>query len=209
MSKHGGVSTEAEERQRGFFPEDAVRVNGLTRRDTKLNYRCLTLNNLLILLLPTSLDDNALEKNVAGVTNSGDSASPPLFSSLPSVKPSPHSLIVPAAMKRRSTIHHQRLEAVNDLTTLSPLSDDAIVSCIRERFLSDTIYTGISSSAVVVTNPHKYVTSNADSVLHKYAAEYRSISQDKEPLPPHIFQLANNAYYHMRRTTQDQSIILT
>jgi chitin synthase len=27
-------------------------------------------------------------------------------------------------------------------------------------------------------------------------------------LPPHIFQLANNAYYHMRRTTQDQCIIL-
>jgi chitin synthase len=111
-------------------------------------------------------------------------------------------------MKRQSTIHHQRLEAVNDLATLSPLSDDAIVSCIRERFLSDTIYTGISRSALVAINPHKFVSTNADSVLHKYAAEHRSISNDKEPLPPHIFQLANDAYYHMRRTTQDQSIIL-
>lgn len=111
-------------------------------------------------------------------------------------------------MKRQSTIHHQRLEAVNDLTTLSPLSDDTIVSCIRERFLSDTVYTGISKSALVAVNPHKFVPSNADSVLHKYAAEYRSTSEDKEPLPPHIFQLANNAYYHMRRTTQDQSVIL-
>lgn len=111
-------------------------------------------------------------------------------------------------MRRQSTIHHQRLEAVNDLTTLSPLSDDAIVSCIRERFLSDTIYTAISNSAIVAVNPHKYVATNADSVLHKYAAEHRSISEDKG-LPPHIFQLANNAYYHMRRTTQDQSIILT
>ena len=112
-------------------------------------------------------------------------------------------------MKRQSTIHHQRLEAVNDLTTLSPVSDDAIVSCIRERFLSDTIYTGISRSALVSINPHKFVATNADSVLHKYAAEHRNISDDKEPLPPHIFQLANDAYYHMRRTTQDQSIILT
>ncbi|KAH9045953.1 glycosyltransferase family 2 protein [Lactarius hengduanensis] len=111
-------------------------------------------------------------------------------------------------MKRQSTIHHQRLEAVNDLVTLSPLSDDTIVSCIRERFLSDTVYTGISKSALVAVNPHKFVPSNADSVLHKYAAEYRSTSEDKEPLPPHIFQLANNAYYHMRRTTQDQTIIL-
>jgi len=113
-----------------------------------------------------------------------------------------------AAMKRQSTIHHQRLEAVNDLISLSPLSDDAIVSCIRERFLSDTIYTGISRSALVAVNPHKFVASNADSVLHKYAAEHRSISDEKD-LPPHIFQLANDAYYHMRRTTQDQSIILT
>ncbi|KAH9984858.1 glycosyltransferase family 2 protein [Russula vinacea] len=111
-------------------------------------------------------------------------------------------------MKRQSTIHHQRLEAVNDLVTLSPLSDDSIVSCIRERFLSDTIYTGISRSALVAVNPHKFVATNADSVLHKYAAEHRSISDQKEPLPPHIFQLANDAYYHMRRTTQDQSIIL-
>jgi chitin synthase len=111
-------------------------------------------------------------------------------------------------MKRQSTIHHQRLEAVNDLATLSPLSDDSIVSCLRERFLSDTIYTGISNSAIVAVNPYKYVPINADSVLHKYAGEYRNISEDKEPLPPHIFQLANNAYYHMRRTTQDQSIIL-
>jgi chitin synthase len=111
-------------------------------------------------------------------------------------------------MKRQSTIHHQRLEAVKDLTTLSPVSDDTIVSCIRERFLSDTVYTGISKSVLVAINPHKFVPSNADSVLHKYAAEYRSTSEDQEPLPPHIFQLANNAYYHMRRTTQDQSIIL-
>lgn len=112
-------------------------------------------------------------------------------------------------MKRRSTLHHQRLEAVNDLVALSPLSDDTIVSCIRERFLSDTIYSNISNCALVAVNPHKYVPTNADSVLHKYASEYRSISQDKELLPPHIFQLANDAYYHMRRTTQDQSIILT
>ncbi|KAI9438359.1 glycosyltransferase family 2 protein [Lactarius indigo] len=112
-------------------------------------------------------------------------------------------------MKRQSTIHHQRLEAVNDLVTLSPLSDDTIVSCIRERFLSDTVYTGISKSVLVAVNPHKFVPSNADSVLHKYAAEYRSTSEDKEHLPPHIFQLANNAYYHMRRTTQDQTIILS
>jgi chitin synthase len=109
---------------------------------------------------------------------------------------------------RRSSAYHQQLENVIDLTTLPDASDDIIVSCLRERFLTDNIYTAINSSALVAINPHKYVPSNADSVLFKYAAEYRSTSEQKTPLPPHIFQLANNAYYHMRRTAQDQCILL-
>lgn len=103
---------------------------------------------------------------------------------------------------------HQKLEAVTDLSTLSTVSDDIIVSCLRERFMTDNIYTNIGTSALVAINPHKYVPTNSDAVMHKYAAEYRDTSDTKEPLPPHIFQLANNAYYHMRRTTQDQSILL-
>ena len=102
---------------------------------------------------------------------------------------------------------HQRLEAVTDLSKLSQISDDIIVACLRERFMSDHIYTNIGSSGLVALNPHKYVSSNADSILHKYAAEYRDTSELKESLPPHIFQLANNAYYHMKRTAQDQSIV--
>lgn len=110
-------------------------------------------------------------------------------------------------MNRQSTLH-QQLEGITDLTTLSPVSDDIIVSCLRERFLTDNIYTNIGPSALVAVNPNKYVSSNADSILHKYAAEYRDTTQDKVPLPPHIFQLTNNAYYHMRRTTQDQCLLL-
>ncbi|KAJ3510325.1 hypothetical protein NLJ89_g4744 [Agrocybe chaxingu] len=104
---------------------------------------------------------------------------------------------------------HQRLEAATDLTKLSPISDDIVVACLRERFMTDTIYTSIGTSSLVALNPHKYVSSNADSILHKYAAEYRDSSEQKERLPPHIFQIANNAYYHMRRTTQDQCIVFS
>ncbi|KAJ7080469.1 glycosyltransferase family 2 protein [Mycena epipterygia] len=111
-------------------------------------------------------------------------------------------------MNRQSTLH-QRMEAVTNLAALSALSDDAIVACLRERFMSDTIYTNIGSSGLVALNPHKYVPTSADSIMHKYAAEYRNTSDDKEMLPPHIFQLANNAYYHMKRTTQDQAIIFS
>ncbi|EIW53333.1 glycosyltransferase family 2 protein [Trametes versicolor FP-101664 SS1] len=103
----------------------------------------------------------------------------------------------------------QQLESVTDLATLSPVSEDIIVSCIRERFMNDNIYTSIGTSGLVAVNPHKYVPSNSDAVLHKYAAEYRDTSPDNTRLPPHIFQLANNAYYHMRRTAQDQSMLFT
>ncbi|KAF9442722.1 glycosyltransferase family 2 protein [Macrolepiota fuliginosa MF-IS2] len=115
-------------------------------------------------------------------------------------------------MNRRSSVPmspHQRLEANTDLARLSTLSDDVVVACLRERFMADAIYTNIGSAGLVALNPHKYVSSNADSVLHKYAAEYRDSSEHKDTLPPHIFQLANNAYYHMRRTTQDQAILFS
>ena len=116
----------------------------------------------------------------------------------------------PQTMNRQSSAAmsvHQRLEAATDLSQLSPISDDIVVACLRERFMTDIIYTNVGTSAIVALNPHKYVSSNADSILHKYAAEYRDSSEHKERLPPHIFQLANNAYYHMRRTTQDQAIV--
>ena len=61
----------------------------------------------------------------------------------------------------------------------------------------------------MVVNPHKYVSSSVDSVLHKYAAEDRDATPGRVPLPPHIFPLiANDAYYHMRRTWQDWQSIL-
>ncbi|KIK21002.1 hypothetical protein PISMIDRAFT_655847, partial [Pisolithus microcarpus 441] len=56
---------------------------------------------------------------------------------------------------------------------------------------------------------HKYVSSNADSILHKYAAEYWDTSPGKSCLHPHVFQLTSNAYYHMRHTAQDQSILFS
>lgn len=108
-------------------------------------------------------------------------------------------------MERRNT----RLDAVSDLAALSTISDDIIVSCLRERFLQDIIYTNLGTSAVVALNPHKYVGSNADAVLMQYCAEYRDTAEEKTYKAPHVFQLASNAYYHMRRTGQDQSILIT
>ena len=59
--------------------------------------------------------------------------------------------------------------------------------------MSNNIYTGVCMSTLVIVNPHKYISSNADSVLHNYAAEYRDTTPGRIPLLPHIFQLTNNA----------------
>lgn len=101
-----------------------------------------------------------------------------------------------------------KLDNVINLSQLSSVTDDFIVACLRERFLKDSTYTRVGSSAIVAVNPHKYVASSSDTVLVSYAQEYRDTSATKIYKEPHVFQLANNAYYNMRRTGQDQCILL-
>lgn len=117
-----------------------------------------------------------------------------------------------------------RFEATEDLTYapclhenntdfdshLPSIAEDTVLACLRERYLASSPYTSISASSLVSLNPHKYLPQNGDQALQQYAAEYRSTLPDggKERLPPHVFRLAMNAYYHMRRTGSDQSILL-
>ena len=101
-----------------------------------------------------------------------------------------------------------KLDHVANLSQLPNVSDEFIVACLRERFLKDSIYTRVGSSAIVAINPYKHVASCSDAVLVSYAQEYRDTSATKTYKEPHIFQLANNAYYNMRRTGQDQCILL-
>ena len=73
------------------------------------------------------------------------------------------------------TLPHTKLRPVSDLTTLDTPSDNIIVNCLHERFMTDNIYTGVRMSTLVIVNPHKYVSSNTDSVLHNYAASLQSV----------------------------------
>ena len=109
---------------------------------------------------------------------------------------------------RASGSQNPKLDEVTDLATLSSISDDIILSCLRERYLSGHLYTAIGSNAVVVVNPYKYTPSSGDATLVQYAMEFREVAEEKTYRDPHVFQLANNAYYNMRRTGQDQSILM-
>lgn len=89
--------------------------------------------------------------------------------------------------------HHQaglvinRTEAVENAANLTNKppdgSDDTVVSRLRERFLTDDIYTAIRASALAVAIPHNHVPSHPNSVFCKCVARVSPNLRVKDPLP--------------------------
>lgn len=103
----------------------------------------------------------------------------------------------------------------HDLVELGHLTEDAIVNAIRTRFLQDKIYTRIRNATLVVVNPYKdIIGASLAQVSEQYLNEYKeparggnSNTSSSQLLDPHIFQHVNQAYFHMRRSGRDQSMI--
>lgn len=72
----------------------------------------------------------------------------------------------------------------------------------------DLIYTALGPSSLVAINPHKVVHANSDATLALYGQDYRNTEEGRDVLPPHIFGMAEKAYFDMRRTGRDQSILM-
>ncbi|CED82854.1 glycosyltransferase family 2 protein [Phaffia rhodozyma] len=103
----------------------------------------------------------------------------------------------------------RRHEQTDDLTELVSISEESIVACLRDRYLLDLIYTSLGPSALVAINPHKFINANSDQTLASYSKDYRNTQEMRDILPPHIFGLAGKAYFDMRRTGRDQSILMS
>lgn len=102
-------------------------------------------------------------------------------------------------------------EDVATLSQLSSITPDTIFSVLRERFFSSLPYTALSTSVLVSVNPFAASGNrNSDDSLREYTKEYRETSKQARGmgLTPHIFATACNAYFYMRRTGQDQSILM-
>ena len=105
------------------------------------------------------------------------------------------------------------MKQTDDLTDINNLTEEAIVTAIRSRFLQDKIFTRIRNSTLIVVNPYKdLLTTSGCETSEQYLAEYKEPAKlsDQQPLKqldPHIFQHVNQAYFHLRRTGHDQSII--
>ncbi|KAI8341312.1 chitin synthase-domain-containing protein [Chlamydoabsidia padenii] len=119
----------------------------------------------------------------------------------------------------------------DDLVDLQDgINEDSITSTIRSRFLQDKIFTRIAHPILITVNPYKDVRHFIEDTSNLYFTEYKGNGNGNTPtsphhhhqhhqhhhyqhqnysLPPHIFQHINQAYFYMRRTGQDQSIILS
>lgn len=49
---------------------------------------------------------------------------------------------------------------------------------------------------------------NSDSTLANYGQDHRNTEDARDVLPPHVFALAGRAYFDMRRTGRDQSVLM-
>ncbi|KDN52499.1 glycosyltransferase family 2 protein [Tilletiaria anomala UBC 951] len=97
------------------------------------------------------------------------------------------------------------------LSELTNLTADTVFQVLRDRFFSGLPYTDLSDSILVSVNPFGSTGNrNSPDTLREYTRDYRDTSKEARvrKLPPHIFATACNAYFYMRRTGQDQSILL-
>ena len=99
-----------------------------------------------------------------------------------------------------------------DLTTLSNLNDDSVVGCLRARYETYQIYTRLGAHQLVAINPYKPLALNDDQTGLEFVASYKDTNvqreQESQQQQPHIFDLVNRAYFYMRRTGNDQGILV-
>ncbi|CAI7598339.1 unnamed protein product [Penicillium pancosmium] len=91
---------------------------------------------------------------------------------------------------------------VSDLTLLSKISNEAINDNLKLRFEHGEIYTYIGHVLVSV-NPFQDLGIYTDKVLDSYRGKNRL------EVPPHVFGVAESAYYNMKSYKDNQCVIIS
>uniref|UniRef100_A0A452ENI9 Myosin IF n=1 Tax=Capra hircus TaxID=9925 RepID=A0A452ENI9_CAPHI len=98
--------------------------------------------------------------------------------------------------------HNVKQSGVDDMVLLPQITEDAIVSNLRKRFMDDYIFTYIGSVLISV-NPFKQMPYFTDREIDLYqgAAQYEN--------PPHIYALTDNMYRNMLIDCENQCVIIS
>ncbi|XP_064408569.1 unconventional myosin-Ib isoform X1 [Latimeria chalumnae] len=91
---------------------------------------------------------------------------------------------------------------VGDMVLLDPLSEDSLISNLKERFGHQEIYTYIGSVAISI-NPYTLLPIYTPEKVE----EYRNCNFYE--LKPHIYAIADEAYRSLRDRDKDQCILIT
>ncbi|KAN0100376.1 P-loop containing nucleoside triphosphate hydrolase protein [Tylopilus felleus] len=91
---------------------------------------------------------------------------------------------------------------VSDMTLLTTISNESINDNLQKRWTNGEIYTYIGSVLISV-NPFRDLGIYTDETLHKYKGKNRL------EVPPHVFAIAETAYYNMNAYHENQCVIIS
>ncbi|KIY73607.1 myosin class I heavy chain [Cylindrobasidium torrendii FP15055 ss-10] len=91
---------------------------------------------------------------------------------------------------------------VSDMTLLTTISNESINENLQKRWTNAEIYTYIGSVLISV-NPFRDLGIYNDDTLEKYRGKNRL------EVPPHVFSIAESAYYNMNAYHENQCVIIS
>jgi len=95
-----------------------------------------------------------------------------------------------------------KFEQVSDMANMTFLNEASVLNNLKSRYKSMRIYT-YSGLFCICVNPYKWLPVYGPKVVNMYRGKKRS------EMPPHLFSVADNAYYDMLTERENQSILIT
>ncbi|EIW65911.1 hypothetical protein TREMEDRAFT_70354 [Tremella mesenterica DSM 1558] len=96
----------------------------------------------------------------------------------------------------------KRQAGVPDMTLLSTITNEAINDNLKQRFQNQEIYTYIAHVLISV-NPFRDLGIYTDETLQSYR------NKNRLEVPPHVFAVAESAYYRMTTEKENQCVIIS